>query len=182
MQVLERRAPSSLGMHPIRHGIRTLARQAPGLLTSSSDSMEDLIKWLLSTVKEEGDHNYGLADQLEDVDVEFSSKPLPRIVFNKRTGVVLDGKSPQKVRSTFLYNAGSEFLEELQDFGFRTKFVAGCMSMLPGEPEESVQKSFERLLDAGLLTASNRRYSLKKLRLWLKQTAEVTSASRVARS
>ncbi|KAJ3716526.1 hypothetical protein C8R42DRAFT_196942 [Lentinula raphanica] len=183
MQVLERRTPSSLGMHPIRHGIRTLARQAPGLLTSSSDSMEDLIKWLLSTaMKEEGDRNYGLADQLEDVDVEFSSKPLPRIIFNKRTGVVLDGKSPQKVQSTFLYNAGSEFEKELQDFGFRTKFVAGCMSMLPGEPEESVQKSFERLLDAGLLTASNRGYSLKKLRSWLEQTAEVTSASRVARS
>ena len=58
MEMLGRRDLGSLpnGMHPIRHGIRTLGKTE--LVTSSSDSLENLIKWLLSTaMKEEGDHS-----------------------------------------------------------------------------------------------------------------------------
>ncbi|KAJ3716527.1 hypothetical protein C8R42DRAFT_196944 [Lentinula raphanica] len=173
MEMLGRRDLGSLpnGMHPIRHGIRTLGKT--GLVTSSSDSLEDLIKWLLSTVKEEGDCQSHLAD----VSVGFLSEgPYLAIIFNDpwRTGFWLDKKSPRSVDSRFYGWNG-----EVEDFEFRTKFVAGCMSMIPGE---SVQKSFERLLDAGLLTASNRRDSLKKLRLWLGEAAETTSASGVERS
>ncbi|KAJ3827910.1 hypothetical protein F5878DRAFT_726613 [Lentinula raphanica] len=173
MEMLGRRDLGSLpnGMHPIRHGIRTLGKT--GLVTSSSDSLENLIKWLLSTVKEEGD----CQNRLADVSVGFLSEgPYLAIIFNDpwTTGFWLDKKSPRSVDSRFYGWHG-----EVEDFGFRAKFVAGCMSMIPGE---SVQKSFERLLDAGLLTASNHERSLENLRSWLGEAAETTSASGAERS
>ncbi|KAJ3753544.1 hypothetical protein EV360DRAFT_87692 [Lentinula raphanica] len=139
-------------MHPIRFGMRVLGGSAGWITAPSTSSSDHLYKWLLSTLKQEDTSS-------DSKPVEFLSKP-PAIVFDKRIGYFLDSND----RPTSMITYNKEKYGELKDFGLKTKFVDGCMLMLPGE---RFLITFDQLVEAGLLTAEDITDSRKKLTRWL---------------